>query len=216
MENIGPTVSPEEQKSLEKKLLSILHEGDHLLLVGSLPKGIADDYYSKWIEAAKKKGIKTYVDTRNVNALRSAIKAGPYFLGINLKELTSYLGVSLNELQDSYEKIAAYGESFVKQGIKKVVISNGYRGAVMSTEKGSWHAIPPKMKEISPVGAGDTIKIAFTYADINGMNDLEALRLSVAASALTVTKPGSEIAELEESKNMMDKVLIEPLETGNE
>ncbi|MFH1837064.1 MAG: hexose kinase [Candidatus Omnitrophota bacterium] len=208
LENIGPTISPEEQEGLEKTLLNILREGDHLLMAGSLPKGVGDNYYGEWIEKAKKKGVKTYVDTRNVRALEYAIKAGPHFLGINIKELANYLGVSVEELEQSDEKITACSRSLVRQGIEKVVISMGHRGIIMSSKDGNWLARPPEIEKISPVGAGDTIKMAFVYADKNGMADLDALKLATAASAVSVTKIGTELAGLDESLEKMQYVRI--------
>ena|GEM_PF-9205 len=208
LENIGPMISAEEQESLERTLLDVLREGDHLLMAGSLPRGVGDDHYGKWIEKAKKRGVNTYIDTRNVVALEYAIKEGPYFLGINVKELADYLGFNIEDFERSDEKIAAYSRSLVKKGIEKVVVSRGSKGMVMSSKDGSWLARPPEIEKISPVGAGDTIKMAFVYAYINGMTDLDALRLATAASAVSVTKTGTGLAGLDESLNKMKDVTI--------
>jgi len=208
LESIGPTISPEEQEGLEKTLLNILREGDHLLMAGSLPKGVGDDYYGGWIEKAQKKGVKTYIDTRNARVLEYAIKAGPHFLGINIKELANYLGIRVEDVELSDEKIASYSQSLVRQGIDKVVISRGARGMIMSSKDGSWRAQPPEVEVISPVGAGDTIKMAFVYADRNGMTDLDALKLATAASAVSVSKVGTELADLDESLDRIEDVTI--------
>ena len=152
-----------------------------------------------------------------MRALEYAIKAVPHFLGINIKELADYLGVSVEEVEQSDEKIAAYSQFLVKKGIKKVVISRGARGMMMSSKDGSWRAQPPEVEVISPVGAGDTIKMAFVYADKNGMIDLDALKLATAASAVSVTKAGTELAGLDESLDKMKDVTIKSVsanETG--
>ncbi len=209
----GPRVPSEVLQQMRETLWESLQPGDFLLLGGSLPKGAPDDYYATVIQEAKARGIKTYLDTRGA-ALRPAIEAAPHFIGVNLLEFSSYLGHPLTSLEENKEEILAALKRLVARGTDIVVISHESEGMIMATRDGAWIAHPPAVTLVSHTGAGDTIKVAFSYSERQGATILDALRLAAAASAISVTKPGTGLAGLEEAQQKLGEVTIEALEQG--
>ncbi|MHC4124451.1 MAG: phosphoglycerate kinase [Planctomycetota bacterium] len=208
-------VSNKELTELEETIWQYLKEGDSILIAGALPKGVPEDYCFKLISKGNDMGVKTYVDTKEP-WLKHAIKAKPHFLGVNVAELAAYLQTDLKKLQGNLTQIVECIKTLVYSGIDVVVISMGEEGIVMVTKEGAWIAIPPSVKDISNVAAGDTIKVAFAYVESKGGSHLEALQLAAAASAATVTKKGSNISSLAEAKELYDRVLIRRLYSSTE
>jgi len=206
----GPRVGQKEQDQAEQFMLGELKQGDILIMAGSLPRGVSSDYYGDLIGKLSKNGVKTYVDTRNM-ALRGAIKAKPSLLGVNLKEIAEVLQIDPEPLKKDPSKIAPYVKKLVVEGIEIVVISMGSKGMVMGTKEGVFWAHPPKVEKISDVGAGDTIKVAFAYAEHEGLKPLDALKLAAAASAITVTKSGTGISGIQEALAKRGEVLIDDI-----
>ena len=77
------------------------------------------------------------------------------------------------------------------------VITRGARGVDLFTD-GLYKAsavVPPRVKAVDTVGAGDCFSGALAAALARRRNDLEgALRFAVAASAISVTRPGAQAA----------------------
>jgi ribokinase len=84
-----------------------------------------------------------------------------------------------------------------KQGIARVVITLGARGAVLASydEKGNtqtFYQQAPKVQAIDTTAAGDCFVGAFTVALTEGKKPGDALQFAVYASALKVTKFGAQ------------------------
>jgi fructose/tagatose bisphosphate aldolase len=175
---------------------------------------VPEDYYGSIILEARERKIKTYADTKGP-VLKCAIEALPYLLGVNIGEFADVLGLKADELLEHPALVAEHAKELADRGVDTVVISMGKAGIVMCTAEGSSWAHPPLVEKISDVGAGDSIKVAFAYAELQGWQHIEALRLAAAASAATVTMIDSSSATLEHAQLLLDDVKIEPLEPAD-
>ncbi len=73
-------------------LLSLVKEGDIVILSGSLPKGIEDTIYKRIIENLKQKSIKVILDADGPSLLKG-VEAIPYAIKPNLHELKAIVDV---------------------------------------------------------------------------------------------------------------------------
>ena len=199
----GLTVSPADLDALLRDLLGMVHEGDIVVLAGSLPQGAPQDTYRVWTAACREKGARVYLDADGV-LLAEGLKAAPYLIKPNEDELSRLVG---HRLTDTDELIAE-GRRLLKGGVTRVVISLGERGALYLRGNEVLYAEGLSVPVGSTVGAGDSVVAALAYADSLGMSDEDAVRLSTATGAANVMCSGTQPAEREAVEKLLPQVKI--------
>ena len=114
------------------------------------------------------------------DALVAGLKASPWLVKPNRRELEIWAGRKLPELKDVIDAAHALRE----QGIAHVVISLGAEGALWVNASGEWIAKPPSMEVVSTVGAGDSMVGGLIYGLNHYVDRQQALEFAVAASCL--------------------------------
>ena len=186
----GPEITQSRMAELFSKL-GRLHEGDWLVLAGSVPPSLPDDLYSKISEGLYGKGIRVVVDTTG-NQLLNVLKYKPFLIKPNHHELAEIFG----EEMDTAEKITLYAKKLREMGAVNVLVSRGGDGAVLVDGDGGVHiadAVDGKL--ISSVGCGDSMVAGFVAGYIKSGSYKDALKLSVASSAATAFSKGLAKAE---------------------
>lgn len=199
----GLTVSPADLDALLRDLLGMVHEGDIVVLAGSLPQGAPQDTYRVWTAACREKGARVCLDADGV-LLAEGLKAAPYLIKPNEDELSRLVG---HRLTDTDELIAE-GRRLLKGGVTRVVISLGERGALYLRGNEVLYAKGLSVPVGSTVGAGDSVVAALAYADSLGMSDEDAVRLSTATGAANVMCSGTQPAEREAVEKLLSQVKI--------
>lgn len=197
----GLTVSPADLDALLRDLLGMVHEGDIVVLAGSLPQGAPQDTYRVWTAACREKGARVCLDADGV-LLAEGLKAAPYLIKPNEDELSRLVG---HRLTDTDELIAE-GRRLLKGGVTRVVISLGERGALYLRGNEVLYAEGLSVPVGSTVGAGDSVVAALAYAEAQGLSEEEAVRLSTAAGAANVMCSGTQAAEREAVEALLPKV----------
>ena len=199
----GLTVSPADLDALLRDLLGMVHEGDIVVLAGSLPQGAPQDTYRVWTAACREMGARVCLDADGV-LLAEGLKAAPYLIKPNEDELSRLVG---HRLTDTDELIAE-GRRLLKGGVTRVVISLGERGALYLRGNEVLYAEGLSVPVGSTVGAGDSVVAALAYADSLGMSDEDAVRLSTATGAANVMCSGTQPAEREAVEKLLPQVKI--------
>ena len=88
-------------------------------------------------------------------------------------------------------------------GPESVVLSLGSRGAVGAFREGIFEALPPRVDAVCPIGAGDALSAAYTWAMERKNNWVEALRWGVAAGTASARLPGMKFASLEQTQEIV-------------
>ncbi|WP_027339583.1 1-phosphofructokinase [Halonatronum saccharophilum] len=202
----GPKISKDDLINLEDKLLSLVREGDFVVLTGSLPRGVPKSFYAQMIKKLKKLRIKVVLDS-SAKALELAIKEKPYLIKPNLKELEKLLDRKLKNREEVIK--AAYNLHI--NGIEIVVISLGKEGAIVVSKEGNYKVTPPQINASSTVGAGDTLVGALAFKLNEGRSLRESLIYATAASANSVSKAGTQLCVKVEVEKLLDSVNIEKL-----
>jgi 6-phosphofructokinase 2 len=184
----GPRVSESECASC----LNLLHSLDcaWLVLSGSLPPGIPEDFYAKVIESARARGISVVLDSSGA-ALKRALQAGGIRLvKPSLGELEQLLGRSF----ERHDQIVSAAQSIVASGgAETVAVSLGHRGALL-VEAEKVLSLPAIAVEArSAVGAGDSFVAAMTFGLAEGWKSEQAFRLGMAAGTAAVLTPGTDL-----------------------
>lgn len=174
----GPTISSYEYNALLQTYQSILntHKIEIVILSGTVPDKSACSLYKDLIQIAHKKGIKVILDTYG-NEFKEGIKSKPFMIKPNVEELSKYLNTSLPDMKT---KINAIEHLHKKHKIPLVVLSMGPEGAIVYYKNTCTHIVPPKIKEINPVGSGDALVAGFAIGLYKGFTIEDTGRLGVA------------------------------------
>src|SRR6202161_2770457 len=125
LNELGPRLEREERSSFEGTVEAQLANASWLMLCGSLPPGVPADFYAQLIARAKKKGVRTLLDTDG-EPLSRGVEAGPTVVTPNQQEAERLLNTVL--LTRSHSLAAA--RRIRAMGAESVVLSLGSRGAI--------------------------------------------------------------------------------------
>lgn len=160
---------------------------DFVVGSGSLPPGVPDDFYARAAARARRLGAKFFLDTSGA-PLAAAIEHGVDMIKPNLREMRELAGKSLSSEADWIAAARGYIES---RKVETVALSLGHLGAMLITRDRALRALPPPIKPISTVGAGDSFFGAIVYSLAKGDPLTDAFRLGVAAGSAALIQEGT-------------------------
>ncbi|HVH74850.1 MAG TPA: 1-phosphofructokinase family hexose kinase [Stellaceae bacterium] len=192
----GPELSPRDQERCLDTLSALLVEAQSVVASGSLPPGVADDFYARVARLARRAGKRFFLDTSGP-ALAAA--GGVYLLKPSLSELEALTGRKIAapaEEERAAREVVATGRAEI------VVLSLGAQGALVTSAEGSerFAAIPVEAK--STVGAGDSMLAGIVLALSRGESLSEAVRFGMAAGAAALLGSGTELCRREDVERL--------------
>lgn len=198
----GQPVSNESLNLVQKCLEKHLKKDAIVIFSGSLPPGAPDDIYKQWIDICHSKNATTILDTSG-SALLEGLKAVPYMVKPNLRELEFFAGKKLNTVSE----ISAAAFEMSQLGIKKVMVSMGSKGAILVSDGKAYFGRAPKIAAKSTVGAGDAMVTACVYTMHKSMSlsNKDMLAMAIAAgSASAKTDRHFDKSHVMELKNKIE------------
>ncbi len=174
---------------------------------GSLPPGAPPDGYARLLRLAQARSVPALIDSRG-ESLRAARSSKPPLIKINASEAGELIGQSVNSIN---EAIGAANE-LRESGIAEVVITLGKLGAVAVNRDGAWHARPPAINALSPVGSGDAFLGGLAVALLRGEPLPDALRAGVAAGAANTLTLGAGLIEASTVQQFLKRVTVTRVE----
>lgn len=194
----GAAVTQEELDTCLEIVLGLPEDVEFLVASGSLPKGVPDNFYGTLARLAQERGIRCVVDTSG-KALLEAAEQGVCLLKPNLNELSQMAGKEhINALEQ--EEIA---KEVINKGKASVLaVSLGPRGAMLATKDHIEYVVPPTVKQMSTVGAGDSMVAGMVLAFSLGKPLTDMIRWGVAAGTAATMTPGSELCRREDVEDI--------------
>ncbi len=186
-ETVINEAGPVRGAGVEAKLLSILRSGLRrarvLVLAGSLPAMLPEDFYARAIRLARASGgVRTVLDAAGA-PLRRGLATRPDFVKVNRAEMADAVGGDL----DSDDAVFAAATTLQARTGGQVLVTLGDAGAALITADGAWHLRPPAVTRVSAIGAGDSLTAGLVVGLLRGQSVLDAARAGVAAAACDVT-----------------------------
>ena len=203
----GPQLAKAEVARVERVVRDTLDHASWLMMCGSIPPGVPPAFYGKLISMARHKKVKTLLHADG-DALREGIAARPTVVSPNQQEAGRLLGQTL--LTRTHYLEAA--ERIRQLGADSVVLTLGSRGAVGASADGLMEALPPRIDAVCPIGAGDALMAAYTWARERRSSVAEALRWGVAAGTAKARLPGMNFASLEQTREIYRQVEVRRVE----
>lgn len=202
----GPLVCVAAQQALLDRLDQIAPDHDAVVVAGSLPQGVSPAWLQALIERLKNLGLKVALDTSG-EALRAALKAGPWLIKPNAEELAEVFD---SEMVSVAAQAAVAGRLHA-QGIEHVVISDGAQGVNWFSVGSAMHATPPKVSVASTVGAGDSLLAGMLHGLLSADTPEQTLRTATAIAAMAVTQIGFGIGDTAQLAQLEQGVRVRPL-----
>lgn len=174
----GPAIPKEKVQEL-KELLHALHEGDILVLAGSIPSSMPASAYREIMAELQGLGILVVVDATK-ELLRNVLEYRPFLIKPNNHELGELFGVTLN----TREEVVPYAQKLREEGAENVLVSMAGEGAVLLDSEGVIHmSEAPKGRVNNAVGAGDSMVAGFLAGYLTSGDYEEAFRMGLAAGS---------------------------------
>lgn len=192
----GAELSPTDVEHLIAAVVAASEGAAWLVLAGSLPPGAGERLYvlitqavrARWGAAAPR----VAVDTSGA-ALRAVVaECAPDLIKPNDEELADLAGVDLDAGEDLASAVLPVARALVPGKAAAALVTLGGDGAVLVTADGAWRAVPPKIRVVSTVGAGDSSLAGYLLADVAGAEPAERLRRSVQYGAAAASLPGTQ------------------------
>jgi 1-phosphofructokinase len=173
---------------------------------GSLPEGVDPDAFTRWMTELRTHCPCIIFDSSR-DALVAGLKAAPWLVKPNRRELEIWAGRKLPTLQDVIDAAHQLRE----QGIAHVVISLGAEGALWVNASGEWIAKPPVCEVVSTVGAGDSMVGGLIYGLLMRESSEHTLRLATAVAAMAVSQSNVGVSDRTQLAAMMARVDLQPV-----
>ncbi len=192
----GSHVTQEEWR----KVLQVIEESNakYIIASGSLPPGMPDDIFATIADIAKRKNARLVVDTSGT-ALKKAVDKGVFLLKPNLGELASLVGKE----EVSHESVDQIAKDIINRSCSQaIIVSLGAAGARLITKDEVVQVIPPVVKRLSTVGAGDSMVAGVILSLSGGKTLIEALQYGVACGTAATLNPGTELCKREDVEKL--------------
>lgn len=194
----GPEWSVQQTEALLQKFRSVIVDGpdrfEYVVLSGSLPPGMPDDFYHKIAALAAVEKMKFVLDTSG-RSLRAAVcerNHPPYIMIMDHAEAEFLAKRPVADLE-GLERLA---REFHGRGLASIVVLTFSRGgAVAVSGSDCLRVVGPAVEVVSKVGAGDSFVAGLVVKLASGASLQDACTYAVAAASSAVTTPATELLD---------------------
>ncbi|WP_433742613.1 1-phosphofructokinase [Falsibacillus pallidus] len=199
----GPLIKSENTEEL-LSMISQMTSTDILVLAGSVPSSMPDDFYRQMAQIASEKEVKLVIDAEK-KLLQPVLEYHPFLLKPNHHELGDFYGVKIETIENAVH----YGKKLLSEGVSYLIVSMAEKGALLFHEDRVFYAKSPEGTLISSVGAGDSMVAGFLSAVSKNIPSEEAFRWGAAAGTATAFSMG--LADEQDIKSLLDQIEIKEL-----
>lgn len=197
----GPEISEAERAQFFEKL-AVLTPSDIVVLAGSAPASLGQDFYLDVINKIKAQGAEFVIDIEG-DVLVKSLANQPLVVKPNNHELGAIYGVEF----ETVEELIPYGHKLLSDGAKYAMISMAGDGALLFADGKTYFAKAVKGVVKNSVGAGDSMIAGFVGEFAKSHDAVKAFRQGVACG--TATAFSDDLASAEFIKEISEQVVVE-------
>jgi len=193
--------APQVDQAIDE-ICAVLPAGGYVVLSGSNPPGVPDDFPARLRRAISGTDTRMIVDTstKALRRLASEPTDPPYLLRMDKAEAEELAGKPL----ESVDALAEFASSLVTRGVAQVIVlALGPKGSVMVSADEGWHAAAADVPVRSKVGAGDSFVGALTLAMAQGDAPQFALQKGAAAASAAVMTDATRLCLRSEAEGLI-------------
>lgn len=197
----GPRLTDAEQQACAEAITRLDPAPKYLVVSGSLPPGVPDDFIGHLIEALPSH-TRVALDVSG-EALRLGVEQSVFLLKPNQRELGQLVDRDIESDQDARD--AAH--RLIDRGkVEAMMVSLG-RGGVMLVTQDEEHRInAPTVRIRSKIGAGDSTVAGTVLALQRGESLLDAARFGVACGSAAVMTEGTQLCRREDAERLYEEL----------
>ena len=200
----GPALHASEWQTCLQRLPDLARGCSHVVLSGSLPPGVPDDFYTSVIDRLRGQGCSVVLDASGP-ALAHALRAGVFLVKPSLRELRDLTGQALQgppAWQAAARQLVDDGRAQV------VVLSLGAQGALLVTADRLLYAPALPVAVVTTVGAGDSFVAGLVQALAAGRDLRSAFVQGVAAASAALLGQGTGLCQAADVQRLEAQVQI--------
>ncbi|TFL19561.1 1-phosphofructokinase family hexose kinase [Jannaschia formosa] len=189
----GPPWTEADAAAAREAILAAAASDALVIPSGSLPPGLAPDFFPGLAPDLARRGARMILDTSG-DALRHAAEArtGLYVLRMDTVEAEELSGRHMSELRDC----ATLARDLRDAGAAEIVmVAAEAAGTVIATPDWVGLTRPPVVVPHSKIGAGDSFVGAFALSLSRGEDPVTACCWGTAAAASAVQEPGTRLCQ---------------------
>ncbi|MBN3553227.1 1-phosphofructokinase [Fictibacillus nanhaiensis] len=199
----GPVISLENQQNLLQKINN-MRKDEFLLLAGSIPPSISDDFYADIAKKCKDKGVHVVIDGAG-EPLRKTLKHQPFLIKPNHHELGELFQTNVHTKEDAI----FYGKKLLETGVQNVIVSMAGDGAIFLNKDSVLVSTVPDGTVKNSVGAGDSVVAGFLSKITQERDYATAFQYGVAAGSATAFS--EDLCTLEQVESLRKQIIIEEI-----
>jgi 1-phosphofructokinase/tagatose 6-phosphate kinase len=196
----GPAVRPEELEMLRDKLAYLSQGAELVVLAGSLPRDVPEEYYADLIHELSQRHIPAVLDCDG-EPLRYGVQAEPFLVSPNQREAEALVGQEFHDDEDFQLGL----DEIADLGARNVIVTSesGCFALVRDgREARRFRAVAPRVEPVSQVGAGDVLLAAYLAARGAGRTIEAALASAVGAGAASTLELGAGRFDLRQAQRL--------------
>ncbi len=208
----GPAVSVAEIEALIEKIEYLSKGARFLVLAGSLPRKVREDFYAIVTERVRRHRCYVVLDAAG-EPLRLGVRGRPHLVCPNAREAEDLVGHEFHDEQDMIDASAMICE----MGARNVIIKSRF-GCVARIRAGHREhvftaTVEPLKSVVSTVGSGDAFLAGFACARYDKLDLSDCLRFGLAAAAANTQQYGAGVLDAAEAERLV--ATTEAVEVGD-
>jgi 1-phosphofructokinase family hexose kinase len=200
-------INNDQKQVFLKKFSENLTNADWVILAGSVPPSINDDFYADLIKLAKKQNVPVLIDSQKAYIIK-AIAAEPAVAKMNWEEFEWTFNKPSDSIETLYEN-AKYIRSEYR--IKNMVLTLSKEGILALTTEGDYLAKAPLQIPVNAAGAGDAVSSTLVWRLYLGESWKESLRWASAVSAAAVLTKRTGDVNMQDVYRILPEVVVQEL-----
>jgi 6-phosphofructokinase 2 len=203
----GPELAECEWRACLDAVRSLSPPPEWVVGSGSLPPDAPPDLFAQLAGVARDLGARCVVDTSG-EPLRLALAAGVFLVKPNRREIGQLVCREVVSVDDA----AVAARQIVREGSAAVVVVSMAADGVLAVDAaGAWRCVPPPVRALSTVGAGDCTVAGIVARLSAGSSLREAAPYGVASGTSAVLAEGTQLCHPDDVNRLLAQVRVEPL-----
>jgi 6-phosphofructokinase 2 len=200
----GPTLG-EEEWNAGLGLMTAACGSGFAVASGSLPRGVPNDFYARLAHNLKRLGGGKLVLDTSGPPLKHALDVGVYLVKPSMSEFAELMG---NPNPDQ-KACVEYARQLVTAGSTEIVaLTLGEEGAILVSRDLALQALPPPVKVIGTVGAGDSFLAILILSLAQRQSLIDAFRRAIAAGSAALASAGTGLCSPELVEELTPQVKV--------